>query len=567
MRVPTFRVPSMIRYFSVAALIALSIYACVQNISEPTLEEVTQKITEVFETPQAYSVRKLDRDNIEAYLAAHPESRTDSAGITDFYARRNYQYAWFANDSLSQSAAGFLSLVTTADVSYKGVDELRNRIQKLISSTQMEGRPSVMCDTCQLDLELSLTAQFFRFADQQYGGTVGKDLRELDWFIPRSKKDYAQLLDSLTAGHMDLTPIEPLHPQYGLLKAQLKKYNELDSLGYWPEISLGERKKIEPLDTAYNIGDIRQRLMLLGDFRSWKDTVSLSSMTYDSTLVKAVQHFQIRHGLHPDGVIGKGVIAAMNVPPRDRLRTLLVNMERLRWVPRYYASDQILVNIPEFRMHIFENGEEAWNMDVVVGNEATRTVIFSDTLSTIVFSPYWGIPKSIVQNEILPAIAKDPNYLKRKGMEKIGGSASNPIIRQKPGPSNALGLVKFLFPNSYSIYFHDTPSKGVFAREQRAFSHGCIRLSKPKELAEYLLRNDTAWTSEKIDEAMHSGKEQYVALKDRRPVTIGYFTAWVGSESGLNFRNDIYGQDERLAKEIFVGAPAAPPLAEEMDLP
>ena len=152
-------------------------------------------------------------------------------------------------------------------------------------------------------------------------------------------------------------------------------------------------------------------------------------------------------------------------------------------------------------------------------------------------------------------------------MERIGGSDANPIIRQKPGARNALGLVKFLFPNSYSIYFHDTPSKGGFAREQRAFSHGCIRLSKPKELAEYLLRNDTTWTSQKIDKAMHSGKEQYVVLKDRRPVTIGYFTAWVGVESGLNFRNDIYGQDERLAKEIFIGAPAAPPLPEVVDLP
>ena len=260
-------------------------------------------------------------------------------------------------------------------------------------------------------------------------------------------------------------------------------------------------------------------------------------------------------------------MAAINVPPRDRLRSLLVNMERLRWVPRNYAPNQILVNIPEFRMHIFENGEEAWNMDVVVGNTATRTVIFSDTLSTIVFSPYWGVPKSIVQGEILPAMAKDPNYLKKKGMERIGGSDANPIIRQKPGARNALGLVKFLFPNSYSIYFHDTPSKGGFAREQRAFSHGCIRLSKPKELAEYLLRNDTTWTSQKIDKAMHSGKEQYVVLKDRRPVTIGYFTAWVGVESGLNFRNDIYGQDERLAKEIFIGAPAAPPLPEVVDLP
>ncbi|HNR56537.1 MAG TPA: L,D-transpeptidase family protein, partial [Flavobacteriales bacterium] len=224
------------------------------------------------------------------------------------------------------------------------------------------------------------------------------------------------------------------------------------------------------------------------------DTLVLHSTTYDSVLVHAVQRFQERHSLLPDGVIGTSVIRALNVTPAQRVRTMLINMERLRWVPEAYAPDLILVNIPEYRMHIFEDGKEAWNMKVVVGNVATRTVIFSDTLTNIVFSPYWGVPQSIVKNEILPELRKNPNYLAKKGMERIGGTDANPVIRQKPGRSNALGLVKFLFPNNYSIYFHDTPSKGGFARESRAFSHGCIRLSEPQRLAEYLLRNDTTWT-------------------------------------------------------------------------
>ena len=211
-------------------------------------------------------------------------------------------------------------MVSTADGAYKGVEGLRNRIQMLIGSTQVDGRPTVMCDTCQLDLELSLTAHFFRFADKQYGGTVGKDLRELDWFIPRSKKDPAQLLDSIVAGHMDLSPIEPLHPQYALLKAQLKKYHVLDSLDHWPELSLGERRKIEPMDSLKLVGDIRHRLTLLGDLDYAKDTVSLNDPHYDSTLVRAVQRFQTRHGLHADGV-SQRILAAINVSPRDRSRT------------------------------------------------------------------------------------------------------------------------------------------------------------------------------------------------------------------------------------------------------
>lgn len=516
-----------------------------------TRAEQAQEITEVFETPVVYSVRTLDSVQIERFLATHQNFQQDSSGIRAFYKRRGYQYAWFVNDSLSQAAAGFAALVNGTDNAYREVDSLRDRLNELLNATRTEALDTSACDSCRAALELALTAQFFRFADKKYGGMVGKDLRELDWFIPKQKKNYDRLLDSLTAGRMDLSLVEPLHPQYGKLKAQLKRYFALDTLVRWDPIGLGDRKKLEPGDSATFVPDIRQRLMVLGDLITGMDTLVLNSTAYDSTLLGAVQKFQERHGLLPDGVIGNGVIRALNVSPAERVRTMLINMERLRWVPEAYAPDLIMVNIPEFRMHIFENGQEAWNMNVVVGAGATRTVIFSDTLSNIVFSPYWGVPSSIVQNEILPAIKKNPNYLANKGMERIGGSDANPVIRQKPGAGNALGRVKFLFPNSYSIYFHDTPSKGGFARESRAFSHGCIRLSQPKELAEYLLRNDTAWTAEKIKTAMFSGKETWVKLKEKRPVTIGYFTAWIATNGQLNFRDDVYGHDEKLAAELF----------------
>jgi murein L,D-transpeptidase YcbB/YkuD len=540
------------------ALPILLLAACQEPAQPPSIAEEARQIAEVFETPQVYSVRTLDSTDIAVFLNAHPEYAIDSALIHAFYARRGHQYAWFVNDNLSQSASAFAALVNSADTAFAEIAQLRDRLNDLLLDGGIEAHT---CDSCQLDLELSLTAQFFRFADKTYGGLVGKDLRELDWFIPRNKKDYSQLIDSLAAGHMDLSPIEPVHPQYGLLKAELKHLYELNNLGSWPVLSLGDRRKIEPDDSVPVIADIRERLMLLRDLRSEGDSVVLRSHRYDSTLVKAVQRFQERHGLLPDGVVGAGVMRQLNVPPRDRIRTLLVNMERLRWVPLSYAPDLILVNIPEFRMHIFEEGRDAWSMDVVVGTAATRTVIFNDTLKKIVFSPYWGVPQSIVRGEILPAMAKDPNYLKKKGMEIVGGSASNPVIRQKPGPSNALGLVKFLFPNSYNIYFHDTPSKGGFAKEKRAFSHGCIRLSEPVRLAEYLLRNDSTWTPERIKKAMHGGKEITVNLKagERRPVTIGYFTAWIDLDDRLNFRDDVYGHDDRLAKELFVGAPVPVP--------
>lgn len=543
---------------------ALVLLGCATPESPPTDAERTQEITALFESKQAYSVRTLDSTDILDYLARHPEYRSDSLGIRNFYQRRKHQYAWFVNDTLSQAASGFAALVNGTENAYREAAALRQRLNGLLTGTPANPENALNCDSCRLDMELSLTAQFFRFADKKYGGMVGKDLNELDWFIPRKKKNYDRLLDSLAAGHMDLSLVEPVHPLYQALKEKLQHYHALDTMVTWDRLSLGDRKKLEPGDSASVIADIRQRLMILGDLVSGMDTIVLHSTAYDSTLLGAVQHFQERHGLLPDGVIGNGVIRALNVSPAQRVRTMLINMERLRWVPEAYAPDLILVNIPEYRMHIFENGKEAWSMDVVVGTQATRTVIFSDTLSRIVFSPYWGVPSSIVRGEILPAMKKDPNYLSRKGFERIGGTDALPVLRQKPGAGNALGRVKFLFPNSYSIYFHDTPSKGGFARESRAFSHGCIRLSQPKELAEYLLRNDTTWTAEKIKEAMYKGKETWVVLKEKRPVTICYFTAWVTGKGVLNFRDDVYGHDERLAEELFYEptppTPVDPPL-------
>ena len=236
----------------------------------------------------------------------------------------------------------------------------------------------------------------------------------------------------------------------------------------------------------------------------------------------------------------------MNTPIQKRIEQLIVNMERARWVPAKPASNFLLVNIPQFKLSVFENDTLAWDMNVVVGKEVHKTVIFSGDLKYVVFSPYWNVPPGIMKNEILPALKRNPDYLKKHNMEWNGNQ-----VRQRPGPSNSLGLVKFLFPNSYNIYLHDSPSKPLFKEEKRAFSHGCIRVSEPRRLALYLLRKDNRWTPEKVDAAMTSGKEQYVTLKETVPVNIVYFTAWVDSKGRLNFRDDVYKRDARLMETIF----------------
>ncbi len=530
----------------VGALLLLA--ACTNTPEAPlTLAEEGLAIAEVFETDEPYSLRTLDSTDIAQFFERYPEHRSDSAALVDFYHRRHMQFAWMVKDSLSASADAFINLMSVTESGIPEASTLHEQLQDLYEQGFSDGKRTVLCDSCATDLELRLTAQFFLFANKKYGGYLSRDLKELNWFIPRAKKDISRLLDSLANGSTDLSAYEPINPQYRLLKERIHQYHELSNEP-WPALALPEGvKKLVPGDSATILASIRKRLELLGDMPA----DSVATTQFDSTLVLGVQRFQIRHGLHPDAVLGQGFFKALNVPIADRLRTMLVNMERLRWVPEKQAPDLLLVNIPEFRLHVYQADTILWSMSVVVGTTATRTVVFSDSVSQVVFSPTWTIPASITRGEILPAMSRDPNYLKRKNMEIIGGTASKPIIRQKPGAGNALGRVKFLFPNSYSIYLHDTPTQHVFARENRAFSHGCIRLSEPEALAEYLLQNDTTWTPEKIKTAMFGGVETYVKLKQKRPVTIGYFTAWVDREGMLNFRDDVYGHDARLASELF----------------
>jgi murein L,D-transpeptidase YcbB/YkuD len=242
------------------------------------------------------------------------------------------------------------------------------------------------------------------------------------------------------------------------------------------------------------------------------------------------------------------------VPVQRRLQQLLMNMERMRWMPNQPRSDNlIVVNIPEFVLHMYEGNKKVWDMNVVVGKEGHNTMMFTGDLNQVVFSPHWNVPPSIVKKEILPAINNNPNYLADQNMEIVGEEGGLPKIRQLPGGENALGSVKFLFPNSFNIYFHDTPSKSLFSKDKRAYSHGCIRLSDPEKMAKYLLRNQPDWTPENIEEAMNAGEEKFVKVKKPVPVFITYYTAWVDQNGLLNFREDIYKHDEKLARKMFTG--------------
>ncbi len=333
----------------------------------------------------------------------------------------------------------------------------------------------------------------------------------------------------------------------------------------WESLTID--KSIKADETHQHIPEIRNRL------KFWKisDLGSGTSNTfYDSTLMQAVMIFQKRHGLEPDGVIGQGTIYALNQTPEKLISTASVNMERLRWLPDSVKQrETIIVNTANYQLDYIVNFDTLLSSRVIVGKNYHATPQFSADMTYLVFSPTWNVPASITRSEIILGIRKDPQYLSKKNMVLLdqNGTQINPTsvdwngpslgryrVRQQPGPSNSLGLVKFMFPNKYNVYIHDTPSRSLFAREDRALSHGCIRLQKPFELARLLLKHDPTWTDDKIQEAMKQKNERTVVLNRRIPVLLIYLTYWSDSKGNVNFRRDIYKRDAEILQALKVSS-------------
>jgi len=396
-----------------------------------------------------------------------------------------------------------------------------------------------------VETELMLTAAFLFYVDKVYSGIDEKTTAALEWLLPRKELSYENVLDSVL---LDQTLLDKNHqvllPQYYKLRNYLKMYREIEKQGGWKPIDYNPKMKaIKPGDSSKVIVQIRQRLFVTGELPT-----NSQSNRYDAEMESAIKKYQLSNGHTVRKEIIPALIAEMNVPVEERIRKIMINMERCRWIsPDIAKSDElIVVNIPSYILNYFRDGKNIFRCPVVVGTNTSKTVIFSGNMSYVVFSPYWNVPESILKSEVKPGIAKDPNYLAKHNMEWYNGQ-----VRQKPGKSNSLGLVKFLFPNSNNIYLHDTPSKSAFSKADRAFSHGCIRVGKPRELALEILKNDPEWPPEKIDAAMNGGTEKWVALKKKIPVYLGYFTAWVNEAGDINFYDDVYKRDDRLYKLLI----------------
>ena len=320
------------------------------------------------------------------------------------------------------------------------------------------------------------------------------------------------------------TQIQHLTVQYNQLK-------QIQASGKWHLITF--KKNIRLGDSDRIVVDVSKRLT------EWGENVQIDHVL-DSGKLEALHNYQTRMGLYIENQISRELINELNVPIEKRMRTILYNIKRLQKL-RSIASDEfIMVNIPAFTMYVFQFDKIQLDMKVIVGKKKNKTTEFNAMLQHIVFCPYWNIPKSILVKEILPELKHHPHYLEQLNMEWNGSG-----LRQKPGMDNALGLIKFIFPNQYNTYMHDTPYKGLFKYNIRAYSHGCVRLENAQKLATYLLRNEMDWDAERIKLAMVCGNEKYITLKKWIPVYIVYLTSWVNENGKLECRKDIYKKDEK----------------------
>lgn len=516
-------------YTPIIAIVFFAVFSC--NSKADKKEENSIKTVE--KIPELKLT--IDSVRIAKFYENYPKLDKFKNDVTALYQKNKSTQLW-------QDNKGIVEFANTLFNQYKNLDQeglKANYPYNEQLSSVFDNNANTKLSKEDTDLLLS---NLYYYYGEKIGGFDEKTVVSLEWLLPRKKLNYQVLSDSIFKKSTILDDKKKkMFSQYYKLRDALKEYREIEKNGGWKTIEVGEDyKSLKVGDSSTVVAQIRERLFVTKDIQE-----NNKSAICDTTLIKAMKNYELRHGYTPKNTILLEHINDLNISVSDRIKTIIVNMERCRWIDPELEKGQkyIEVNIPEFRLYIVEDGKIAFVSPVVVGRAMTKTVIFSGMMSNIVFSPYWNVPPSIIKSEIKPGMAKDKNYLQKKNLEWNNGA-----VRQLPGKNNSLGLVKFLFPNSSNIYLHDTPSKSLFERESRAFSHGCVRVAKPRELAIELLKVDPAWTPERIDKAMHAGKESWYTLKKKVPVYIGYFTAWVDRQGNLNFYKDIYGRDESMIK-------------------
>ena len=523
---------SVISFFLYASLF----YAC-QNSTSKNHARSAQDFSDTLDAEivtgnfSANSPFTIDSLLVESFFEQFPKLSPYHFQVMEFYRKRNYALAW--HDSLGKIEVAQLVMNRVMQMEENG---LSAEVPYLEDYKRLSSK--LMNDSVDFT-DMMQTAQYFHFAERVLGGVSEKEVYLLDWHIPKAKKNYIDLLEKMIGGDVEALD-KSIFPQYNLLKKQLLKLRRIQQNGGWPLVNT-DKQKLKKGDKNELLRVIKTRLRISGELEH-NDTTSYFTKELD----EAVRLFQENHGIPSDGELGKLTLHQMNIPVEDRIRQVMINMERCRWLPNETIGDYLMVNIPSYDLLVMNGDSLVFNCEAIVGKETNRTTIFIGMMKYIVFNPYWNIPNTILEKEILPALTSKTDYLKRNHMEWYDGR-----LRQLPGEDNALGVIKFVFPNPFDIYLHDTPSKGLFKEKKRAFSHGCIRISAPHQLAVYLLREQKDWGIEKIDRVIAQGKEHYVKLEREVPVYILYLTTFVDVQGNLNFREDIYQKDPALMRMLF----------------
>jgi len=480
--------------------------------------------------------------------------------INNLYEKNNFDPIWFNEDDFNESAYQLREVL--ANIAEEGLNPKLYRAQFLENFFKKE----TLSFKEKAIADIFLTNSFYLLASHFSDGVLEPENFEKEWLTVKKDINLEEFLEKAVQKQEVKSSLYSLIPQnerYHKLKNKLKLLREIKKDGGWTKVETSQNLKSGM--TGESIRNLKFRLKQSQDFTGEIDE------EYDKDLKESIIDFQKRHGLKPDGIVGPNTFRALNRDIEEIIRTVEINMERLRWLPKSFGENYIFTNIADYTLQVYENKEKVLEMSVIVGREQRSTPFFSSRLSYLVLNPYWTVPRTIAVEDKLPLIKKDINYISENNFkvlkfidgkiieqnyqeinwDNLNKNNFNYYLRQDPGPNNALGRVKFMFPNKFSVYLHDTPNKELFTQTKRNFSSGCIRLEEPLKLTDYLLREDKNWDLKKINSILETNKETTVNLTQKLPIHIIYMTAWVDDQGRLQLRNDIYNRDARLISAFY----------------
>jgi murein L,D-transpeptidase YcbB/YkuD len=503
-------------FYPISLILVASFFAASFNTIEKN--DLTKKEVLTNTNITTSNDNEVDSEILTDFFKRYSDLKKYQDDVISLYKNRSYGTIWYKNGKITEFGNVLYQKVINADQEEVKIEfPYKEEINQIFNKNSKE-------KLSKTDADMMLSAAYIMYANRA---------------VEAKQKtiSYGTLLDSLMVKPTLLEKnYAGVSDQFSKLQNALKKYQKIEQENTWTPITTETPyKDIRPDAKSITVAQVRNRLFVMGDLKN-----DSKSDFYDQELMDGVMKYKLRNGLKPNYIISEDNIKDMNTPIEEKIKTLMINIERSKTVlPQLSQTNEyIMVNVPSFELVYVKNGKIVLTSKVFVGAPLTKTTIFNGNIEKVVFSPYWTVPQSIVDNELKSKIAADKNYLAEHNMEMVNGQ-----VRQKPGADNSLGLVKFIFPNPDDIYMHDTPAKSLFDFEKRTFSHGCVNVNKAKELAVAMLKDYPEWTQDKIDKAMDGTQETTFKLTNKVPIYITYFTSWVKESGEVSFYQDVYNRD------------------------